>query len=256
MTSIYLTIVFSLLACFIIRWTKIKSEFLLRSFRILHRPVFFTLLVNIVLLQFNWSIIGGYTNQILLMTTVLTGIFTYTFLKNQNRDIKPPAYYKIFFRVSLIFTIISAVPIIVPYGGGFFFQFYARNYELYNLQYPYYLKRTQYGINHCYDISLCKNYLLLEREIPIYQRTDKHYDCVGDEMQVAITASNEKELKALITMPNNPDSTVLTLNYNSNTLQAINYVYYGAKTYNIDFSNFQYKLKYSLKTEEASMEDR
>jgi len=256
MTAIYLTIVFSLLACFIIRWTKIKSEFLLRLFKTLHRPVFIILLVNIVLLQFNWSIIGGYTNQILILTTALTGIFTYTFLKNQNRDIKPPTYYKIFFRVTLILAIISAIPVIVPYAGGFFFQFYARNYELYNLKYPYYLKRTQYGINHCYDVSLCKNYLLLEREIPIYRRSDVHYDCVGDMMQVTITESNEKELKAQITMPNNPDTTVLALYYNSNTVEAINYVWYGTKTYTIDFSNFQYKLKYSLKTEDGSMEDR
>jgi hypothetical protein len=256
MAAIYLTIVFSLLACFIIRWTKIKSEFLLRLFKTLHRPVFIILLVNIVLLQFNWSIIGGYTNQILILTTVMTGIFTHTFLKNQNRDIKPPRYFKILFRVCLILTIIGAVPVIFPYGGGLVFQLFARNYTLYNLNYPYYLKRSQYGINHCYGLSLCKNYLLLEREIPIYQVSDVHYDCFGDMMQVTITESKANKLKAHITMPYNSDTTDLTLNYGSNTMEVTNHVWYGIKTYKIDFSNLQYKTTYSLKTENETMQDR
>ncbi len=256
MTAIYLTIVFSLLACFIIQWAKIKSEFLLRLFKTLHRPVFIILLVNLVLLPFNWSIIGAYTNQILVLITVITGIFTYTFLKNQNRDKKPPFYFKLFFTVSLILTMIGTVPVVLPYVSGFLFQLHARNYTLYKLEYPYYLKRTQYGVNQCYGLSLCKNYLLLEREIPIYKWFDKHYDCFGEKMQVAITESDANRLKANITMPDNPDTTCLTLNYDSQTMEVTNHVWYGIKTYKIDFSNLQYKTTYSLKTEYGDMQDR
>lgn len=256
MAAIYLTIVFSLLACIVIQWAKIKSEFLLRLFKTLHRPVFIILLVNLVLLPFNWSIIGGYTNQILVLITVITGIFTYTFLKNQNRDKPAPVYFKLFFSLSLILTILGAVPVVLPYVSGSLFQLNARNYTHYSLKYPYYLKRTQYGVNQCYGLSLCKNYLLLEREIPIYQWFDKHYDCFGEKMQVTVTESEANSLKAHITMPDNPDVTDLTLNCDSHTMEVTNRVWYGVKTYKIDFSNLSYKTAYSLQTEDESMKDR
>ena len=82
-----------------------------------------------------------------------------------------------------------------------------------------------------------------------------HYDCFGDGMQVTITEDEANQLKALITMPN-ADTTDLTLNYGSNTMEVTNHVWYGIKTYKIDFSNLQYKTTYSLKTEYEYMQDR